>query len=212
MEFYFKGISSLENDNDIKKHVRKVFNKKYISREDMEGRTLTVDDIPSTIQYLCASDIALNDDQLTNLYGNIKRILCCVQDDGDRDRKHASLAFEDKVKKMLDSIGANYVDEKYLQELNKQRNKDRKPSLPTPDFLLKTPITVRGQEVRWIECKNYYGTTIPKLVDRLGFVKAAKKYKRMYGSGIMAFHFGFNKDLEQVDGVMYADMYERGQD
>ena len=200
MELYFKGVSSTENDDDLKKHVRKFFRR---------HRYASIDEIPHTTQYTKGDEIALDENQLTNLYGNIQRIVCCILDDEDKKRKLASLAFEDKIKSALDSQGVQYVDEIYLQKVNRKRQKEGKPSLPTPDFLLKTPISVRGEEIHWIECKNYYGTTIPKLVNRLGFVKTAKKYKNKYGNGIMAFHFGFNKDLEQVEGVMYADLYDR---
>lgn len=40
---------------------------------------------------------------------------------------------------------------------------------------------------------------------KLGFIQTAVKYKKYYGSGIMLFKFGFNKDVKVPKDVTFLD-------
>ena len=190
MQLHFKGVSSESNDERVLKHVRR-FYRKY-----PRGR---IGDIPLIDQNLFFT-AELDEFQLRNLYGNIKRIDCCINDKGDCDRKAAGKRLETLVEEALNRRKITYKTEKYFQSSH---------GVPTPDFVLSSPLMIFGNEVNWIECKNYYGTTIPRLLNRLGHVKAARRYKDWYGPGLMIFGFGFNAHLERVEDVLYADVHKR---
>ena len=191
----FKGVSSDQNDELIKKHVRQFVSKK---------RTCDTDDIP-IVQQETANP--LDKAQIMNVYGNIKRIVCCMNDKGGNDRHEAGQKFEQLLEERLKENKINFENEQQQKQRMLMQQKNLQG--PTPDFLLKTPIRINNTDVHWIECKNYYGTTIPKLVNRLGFIRAALKYKAAFGPGLMIFGFGFNKDLPKIDGVLYADAREK---
>ena len=42
-------------------------------------------------------------------------------------------------------------------------------------------------------------------MNKLNFIKTAKKYRDVYGSGVMLFKYGFNKDLKIPRDVLFID-------
>tara|TARA_Y100000591_G_C21823529_1_gene695117 strand:+ start:1246 stop:1800 length:555 start_codon:yes stop_codon:yes gene_type:complete len=179
----YTGISSTENDDHIKRQVKRMLR---------TGRQIPI------IQ------TGLSQEQLDNFTNNIRRIVCCIQDDQDAQRRVGADHFEDRIAAILDRRRARYEREDTLKQDNILRQRLGEPTRPTPDFLLHTPIHVRGHDIHWIECKTYYGSTIPKLIHRLGFLRAGEKYRDAYGSGMIVFKHGFNRDLPTMEGVLYA--------
>lgn len=140
----------------------------------------------------------LDDEQMRNLLENIKHIVCCLQDGNEHERVAAAQEFEERIATYLDDTGAKYRTESQL------RMQQEEHGGLTPDFLLDEPIKINGHEVNWIECKCYYASTIPRLVKRMRYIKTARKYQKAFGNGLMVFAYGFNKDLEPVEGVLFC--------
>lgn len=151
----------------------------------------------------------LSTEQMNNLFDNYLRMALYFRDNKDWQRQQIAIAYENEVGALLDRASIQYVDESELRERNNERQRNGDKSLPTPDFLLVEPtrfvVGNRSINANWIECKSYYGTTVPKLKKILGFEKAALKYKKCYGPGIVVFKHGFNRDLIEPSGVLYAE-------
>jgi len=178
------GVSSIKND-------------RYIVNQFKRNRHAKIKQLPNTVE--------LNEYQIRNLCGNYLRMAMYVQDNNDAKRHAKAMDYEKTTSKWLE--GAEYYTEKQLQENNKNRHLRGLNALPTPDFLLKKPITIDGKKVHWIECKNYYATTEKKVANKLGFMKTALKYRKRYGTGVMVFGFGFNKDIVIPEGVTFKHLF-----
>jgi hypothetical protein len=150
----------------------------------------------------------LSNQQMNNLLDNYIRMALYFRDNKDWERRQMAYAYEKEVGALLDKASVQYLDEKELRKVNNERQRNGDKSLPTPDFLLVegTRFLVGNRPIiaHWIECKSYYGTTIPKLKKKLGFQKAGIKYHNYFGPGIIVFKYGFNKDLIEPSGVLYA--------
>jgi hypothetical protein len=123
---------------------------------------------------------------------------------------------EDHVKQLLTQLGVSFVDEAALQrrELDRhiaadQAGKDYVEV--TPDFELTSPVTVRGQSIKWIEVKRTL--TIPGLSAEYKIQYLSKqlhKYATRYedeGGGLVIWtHCGFAAGLEEIPGVVHAAM------
>lgn len=81
-----------------------------------------------------------------------------------------------------------------------QTENDLKLKFPkTPDFLLDTPINVRGTEVHWIESKASFG-------DPREIMKNLKNqlipYRDLFGNGMVIYLFGFVDAVPINDGIL----------
>ena len=146
--------------------------------------------------------VPLRRTQLYSFVENYLRMHLNYYDNKELSRQRKAVAFEQKVGRWLDSIKAQYVPENQLRQVNRSRHQEGLPTIPTPDFLLKAPIKMDNFLVHWVECKNYYGIATSKAVEKLGFLKSAQKYHKKYGTGVVVFHYGFNKDLDVPKGVL----------
>lgn len=149
----------------------------------------------------------LNEQQLASFVENYRRMVMYKNDFKDAERFAAAMAFESEVAAWLAARfpGIEHYRESELRTRNVLRQRQGYKALPTPDFLLKTPIELFGKTVNWLECKNYYASTDEKMQRKLGFIQTAVKYKKYYGSGAMLFKFGFNKDLKVPKDVTFLD-------
>lgn len=179
------------------------------SNDEYLGEQICALDRPHHAFRLIPSLSQLNDvvplrrTQLYSFVDNYLRMHLYYHDNKEWSRQRKAVAFEEKVSRWLVSTQAQYVPEKQLQDLNRNRQREGLPALPTPDFLLRTPFMIDDFLVHWVECKNYYGIATSKALERLGFLKSAKKYQEHYGTGIVVFHYGFNKDLDVPKGVQF---------
>lgn len=62
-------------------------------------------------------------------------------------------------------------------------------ALFTPDILFKTPITINGVSIHWIDYKDYMGCPDSILYD--SNVKQSAKYNAIFGNGALMYHYGF---------------------
>jgi hypothetical protein len=69
----------------------------------------------------------------------------------------------------------------------------------TPDFLLDTPIYVRGAQVNWIESKANFG-------DKIEISKSLRNqlipYRELFGSGMVIYWFGIIDTAPLIDGIL----------
>lgn len=183
------GISSYSNDHYIGEQIR-----------GLQRPHQAFKHISSLLQL--DGVVPLRRAQLYSFVDNYLRMHLFYYDNNEWSRQRKAVAFEEKVGRWLDSIQAQYVPEKQLRQVNRSRQQAGLPAIPTPDFLLQAPIKMDNFLVHWVECKNYYGIATPEAVKKLGFLKSAQKYHKRYGTGIVVFHYGFNKDLDVPKGVL----------
>ena len=195
--------SSTENDKFIVKQFKDFFK----SNEDRQHFLETVKKKGNFIEQHTGIR-RLSNAQISNFLGNYLRMSMFYRDNKENIRKMLADNYERKVATMLENKKIPYVHENILMEQNRRRQMEGQKALPTPDFLLVNPAKLQvGNKtlvVHWIECKSYYATTIPRIKKILGFEKTAKKYLKYFGTGVMLFKYGYNKDLNVPDGVYYA--------
>tara|TARA_B110000008_G_scaffold25547_1_gene23052 strand:+ start:6572 stop:7162 length:591 start_codon:yes stop_codon:yes gene_type:complete len=149
--------------------------------------------------------VRLSEKQMKNLLGNYLRMGLYRNDGNDHERQRHATLFEEVCALWVDRFGVGYSTDECLKQKNRDRQAEGLPALPTPDFLLDEAVVYEGEPVHWVECKNYYATTEPKVKRKLGFMKTADKYLKAYGSGLMVFRHGFNSDLCIPKGVRFID-------
>jgi len=108
-------------------------------------------------------------------------------DPSNKAQSEAATAWEQSLYSYLDEHKVNYVTEVELREAG---------ASSTPDCLLLDHCTINGQPVRWIDCKNFYGTSSSK-----HFLKAARKQILKYESifnepGAIVYSLGFSESLQ----------------
>ena len=64
----------------------------------------------------------------------------------------------------------------------------------TPDLLFESPITINGQEVFWIDAKDYFGTSLPG-VQTKSMLKQVERYRTSFGPGALVFSLGCAEDI-----------------
>lgn len=70
---------------------------------------------------------------------------------------------------------------------------------PTPDIPFKSPTTINGKKVCWLNFKTYYGTSLLATNKEIPVGKLADvavKYSAHFGPGGFVFGQGFNADLQ----------------
>jgi hypothetical protein len=101
-----------------------------------------------------------------------------------------SLKYEQKIQKSLDKKGIKY---KIQEDLVEEQKIEFGRPMATPDFLLDETIKINGNEVNWIEVKNFYGSSSNFMFKKIK--KQVEKYKKRWGSGCLVFKYGIGEDL-----------------
>lgn len=101
-----------------------------------------------------------------------------------------SLQFELDIKNILDKLNIKYLTQ---EELAQEQIKTHGKAINTPDFLIKSELYVNGQKVNWIDAKNFYGSNIPFVTEKIK--KQTEKYLKTWGPGSIIFSLGFNEKL-----------------
>jgi hypothetical protein len=60
----------------------------------------------------------------------------------------------------------------------------------TPDFLIESELLINGNQIKWIDAKNFYGSNINFVKSKIN--EQTKKYINNYGNGSIIFNLGFN--------------------
>ena len=69
----------------------------------------------------------------------------------------------------------------------------------TPDFYIQDDLRINGKEVRWIDCKTYYGSRVladDRTLPIGNLYKQKRLYNELFGSGCLLFLCGFCGDLQ----------------
>jgi hypothetical protein len=108
------------------------------------------------------------------------------------DIRHLAGAMEACVRRFLFDNDIEFVDEEA-----QRRSRVENEFIPTPDFLLKSPIMINGREVNWIEVKSFYGAgSITEKQHFMGQIPAkAEQYVSHFGLGALAFSLGFHHEF-----------------
>ncbi len=99
---------------------------------------------------------------------------------------------EEKIKRWLDRRKKTYRTENDLRgEFPK-----------TVDFLLDKPIKWKGLDIQWIESKASVGDPVEVRKNIRGQLNP---YTKIFGDGIVIYHFGYVTPLPQTEGIIIED-------
>jgi len=99
--------------------------------------------------------------------------------------------FELNIKKILDKHDIKY---KTQNELSDEQIKKSGIALITPDFLILSDFYINGKKINWIDAKNFFGSNIQYIVQKIK--SQTKKYINKWGYGSIIFNLGFSSKLK----------------
>jgi hypothetical protein len=102
--------------------------------------------------------------------------------------------FEYKIEKILIKMGVKYKTQK---DLVKEQNELYGNPISTPDFLIEDELIINGEEIKWIDAKNFFGSNCKFVKSKL--IKQTNKYIKNYGKGSVIFNLGFNQSYKVPD-------------
>lgn len=103
-----------------------------------------------------------------------------------------AIAFEKKIETNI--LIKNKIKYKTQEELTIEQIKKYDKAINTPDFLILSDFYINGNKINWIDAKNFYGSNVPFVVNKIK--KQVKKYIDSYGSGCIIFNLGFNDSFK----------------
>ena len=106
--------------------------------------------------------------------------------------KILSEKFEKKVYKFFRNKKIAIITE---NELRQKQQKKYGRHIITPDLLFKNEMIINGQKIKWIDCKNYYGSATNNIMIKKN-QKQIDKYTSHFGNGALLFAYGFNDELK----------------
>lgn len=106
--------------------------------------------------------------------------------------KILSEKFEKKVYKFFRNKKISIITE---NELRQKQQKKYGRHIITPDLLFKNEMIINGQKIKWIDCKNYYGSATNNIMIKKN-QKQIDKYTSHFGNGALLFAYGFNDELK----------------
>ena len=118
--------------------------------------------------------------------------------DQDNIQKYSE-DYEKKIEKYLDKKNIKYKTQELLVQ---EQIKEKGYPYATPDFLLTEPIQINGLIVNWLEIKNFYGTNIKFMNNKIQ--KQVNKYFNKWGTGCLVFRYGVYKDLQFDNCIIIA--------
>ena len=122
--------------------------------------------------------------------------------DQDQVRKEAQ-EFEDTLEIFFKQKGIRFITEGKSTEWQK---KIVGKAAATPDILFLDDVTINGQQINWIDAKNFYGSSLSKRTVN-DSKKQMKKYHDHFGSGAIIYAHGFSSDINIPDCLL---LDERG--
>jgi Mor family transcriptional regulator len=191
---YKKGLSVLEiskkYDGSPLNIMRMVFRKKYpfYTFKEIAGQagllapTEYVKSTSNTINTLSMKDT----EQLKLAIDN--DIFAIINNDQQLKK---SMEFEENIEEFLKDNHIKYKTQEELVEI--QTAKYGKP-ISTPDFLIETDLVINGKSVKWIDAKNFYGSSVPFVQQNIE--RQVEKYLKNYGSGALVFSLGYSSELD----------------
>ncbi len=110
-----------------------------------------------------------------------------------------SANFEKQIEEFLKSYNIKYLTQ---EDLVKEQIKTHGHPINTPDFLIKSDLYINNYKINWIDGKNFYGSTVPFIKDKIK--KQTKKYLNTWGSGSIIFSLGSNENLKYTN-ILFLD-------
>ena len=117
--------------------------------------------------------------------------------DQDQVRKEAQ-EFEDTLEIFFKQKGIRFITEGKSTEWQK---KTVGKAAATPDILFLDDVTINGQQINWIDAKNFYGSSLSKRTVN-DSKKQMKKYHDHFGSGAIIYAHGFSSDIKIPDCLL----------
>ncbi len=111
----------------------------------------------------------------------------------------ASENFEKQIGDFLKSHNIRYLTQ---EDLVKEQIKTHGHPINTPDFLIKSDLYINNYKINWIDAKNFYGSTVPFIKDKIK--KQTKKYLNTWGPGSIIFSLGSNENLKFTN-ILFLD-------
>lgn len=109
---------------------------------------------------------------------------------GDNGRKG-----EERILKWLQKHDVKFITEREVKFTYEK----------TPDFLLRSPLSIMGHEMKWIESKASFGS--PNEIKR-NYKKQLKPYLDLFGQGAVVYWYGFVDDVDvNKDILMLNDTF-----
>lgn len=116
-------------------------------------------------------------------------------------RQHGQ-EFEATVEAFLLCHGVDFCTEQEQKEAQQRQHTKQGNHPATPDFLIRSPLTINGRPVQWIEVKSFYGAgvgegdRVKSWIWTLAIEKQIKKYVARYGpDGAVIFNKGYSESM-----------------
>lgn len=95
--------------------------------------------------------------------------------------------FESAVCDVLRSSGATFQTEQEQKATGRMGE-------ATPDLLLNPPHRIQGQDVFWIDAKDYFGSSLTG-IQMKGMLRQIERYEACFGRGAVVFSLGYAEDV-----------------
>jgi hypothetical protein len=143
----------------------------------------------NTFKKLINDPDSSRDSRLTKELWEVRNNDPIYSPEGNEVQRKRGVKGEARLKTWLDRAGVEYEREEDLREKGGK----------TPDFLLRSPIHFRGEEVKWIESKGSFGD-LRELKKNLK--KQLRSYKELFGPGMVIYWFGIVDDAPVEEGII----------
>ena len=193
-----QGLRPDMYSGDVKESVKIALRKKDDDTEETQTQTQTQAEedsgiVPETtnrrerdigqIRLLAAE---LLDDKDMRQLAEAKKIDQVSYVDDNEGERTASKAWELALYQHLDAHGVRYLTEEALADSGYKS---------TPDVVLLDDVFINGQQVKWFDAKNYYGSASTKFFLSK-HQKQAERYAREFdGAGALVYRLGFSREL-----------------
>lgn len=110
------------------------------------------------------------------------------------EEKEASLAWEQCLYTFLDTNQIAYLKEDQIRDM--ARSDPRILLTSTPDVIVLDDLYINNRPVRWIDSKNFLGTSLSFYFTKKINSQSSKYDNEFRGKGAIIFRLGFTKDLQ----------------
>lgn len=183
-----QGLRPDMYSGDVKQSVKIALRKKGDDVEEAEEDSDMVPDETrrrdmGQIRLLAAE--LLDDEDLRQLSEAKKVDQVSYVDDNEGERT-ASRAWELALYQHLDAHGVNYLTEEALSESGCKS---------TPDVVLLDNVFINGQQVKWFDAKNYYGSASSRFFLSKHQKQATRYALEFDGAGALVYRLGYSREL-----------------
>ena len=117
--------------------------------------------------------------------------------ENDEDEREDSQLWENSLYSYLNNLGIKYIPEAEMK---------KKGYASTPDVLLMDDLYINNRLVRWIDSKNYYGSTASRRFMQSAEKQSSKYEEAFFGPGAIIYRLGFSSELSlKLNNVLTLD-------